>query len=79
MHLISEILNFIENKLKQHNQVVVKLLTNDSHDIICVLVENDKDRLCKRIEPSEYTLIINTINIALHRKFNVLQEFNFLV
>ena len=75
MNLLFEIENFIENKLRQLNQEIkIILLTNDSHDLICLYVENDGDRFCRRIKPQEFTLIVNAINALIHNKYR-----NFLI
>ena len=80
MSLLIEIENFIENKLRKYNhKFTITLLTNDEHDLICLYVQEDQDKLCRKIKPQEFTLIVNAINALIHNKYRnfLIQEINY--
>jgi len=74
MSLLIEIENFIENKVRKHSQFTLMLLTNNEHDLICLYVQEDQDKLCRKIKPQEFTIVINAINALIHNKYR-----NFLI
>ena len=69
MDSFRKITSFIENKIRKYREDIgVILLTNDKHDLLCILIDNDNDKLCIKIKPSEFTLYVNALTSWLNRR-----------